>query len=391
MIFYIFLIDKNMIELEKYQAGHFEKNLGYKYFVPSAINDEWTWKTPALNLLLEKAAIKLGELNSYARLVPNIDLFIQLHVTKEAVVSSHIEGTKTNMDEALLPVEEIHPERRDDWQEVNNYIKALNNAIEELKSLPISSRLLKETHKILLQSVRGEHKLPGEFRTSQNWIGGTSLHDAVFIPPSHHLVNELMSDLEKFLNNDEINVPLLIRIAIAHYQFETIHPFLDGNGRIGRLMITLFLVSEGILDKPLLYPSLYFEKHKSLYYDNLSNVRTKNDMLQWIKYFLVGIEQSAAKAVETLSNILKLKESIEKEINSNFGRRSNSAHTLVHFLFKDPVISINKAAKECNLSFKAANDLVALMQKSNYLKELTKQSRNRIFIFEPYLKIFDND
>jgi len=312
-------------------------------------------------------------------------------VTKEAVVSSHIEGTKTNMDEALLPVEEIHPERRDDWQEVNNYIKALNNAIEELKSLPISSRLLKETHKILLQSVRGEHKLPGEFRTSQNWIGGTSLHDAVFIPPSHHLVNELMSDLEKFLNNDEINVPLLIRIAIAHYQFETIHPFLDGNGRIGRLMITLFLVSEGILDKPLLYPSLYFEKNKSLYYDNLSNVRTKNDMLQWIKYFLVGIEQSAAKAVETLSNILKLKESIEKEINSNFGRRSNSAHTLVHFLFKDPVISIDKAAKECNLSFKAANDLVALMQKSNYLKELTKQSRNRIFIFEPYLKIFDND
>ncbi|HOF99453.1 MAG: Fic family protein [Paludibacteraceae bacterium] len=380
-----------MIELEKYQAGHFEKNLGYKYFVPSTINDEWTWKTPALNLLLEKAAIKLGELNSYARLVPNIDLFIQLHVTKEAVVSSHIEGTKTNMDEALLPVEEIHPERRDDWQEVNNYIKALNNAIEELKSLPISSRLLKETHKILLQSVRGEHKLPGEFRTSQNWIGGTSLHDAVFIPPSHHLVNELMSDLEKFLNNDEINVPLLIRIAIAHYQFETIHPFLDGNGRIGRLMITLFLVSEGILDKPLLYPSLYFEKNKSLYYDNLSNVRTKNDMLQWIKYFLVGIEQSAAKAVETLSNILKLKESIEKEINSNFGRRSNSAHTLVHFLFKDPVISIDKAAKECNLSFKAANDLVALMQKFNYLKELTGQSRNRIFIFEPYLKIFDND
>lgn len=380
-----------MIELEKYQAGHFEKNLGYKYFVPSTINDEWTWKTPALNLLLEKAAIKLGELNSYARLVPNIDLFIQLHVTKEAVVSSHIEGTKTNMDEALLPVEEIHPERRDDWQEVNNYIKALNNAIEELKSLPISSRLLKETHQILLQSVRGEHKLPGEFRTSQNWIGGTSLHDAVFIPPSHHLVNELMSDLEKFLNNDEINVPLLIRIAIAHYQFETIHPFLDGNGRIGRLMITLFLVSEGILDKPLLYPSLYFEKNKSLYYDNLSNVRTKNDMLQWIKYFLVGIEQSAAKAVETLSNILKLKESIEKEINSNFGRRSNSAHTLVHFLFKDPVISIDKAAKECNLSFKAANDLVALMQKFNYLKELTGQSRNRIFIFEPYLKIFDND
>ncbi|ACF13273.1 filamentation induced by cAMP protein Fic [Chloroherpeton thalassium ATCC 35110] len=380
-----------MIELEKYRSGRFEKSYGYKYFVPSAINDEWVWKTPSVNRLLEKAAVKLGELNSFARLVPNIDLFIQLHVTKEAVVSSRIEGTQTNMDEALLPLEEIRPERRNDWLEVNNYIRALNEAVEALKKLPVSSRLLKNTHQILLQSVRGQHKLPGEYRTSQNWIGGNSLADAVFVPPHHQLVNELMSDLEKFLNNEEINVPSLIRIAIAHYQFETIHPFLDGNGRIGRLMITLYLVSESILDKPLLYLSLFFEKNKGLYYDNLTKVRTQNDMLQWIKYFLVGIEQTATKAVETLTSILELKASIEGEISSLFGRRSHSALALLNVLFQNPFTTIEQAREKCNLSYKAANDLVRKMQEHGYLKEMTGQSRNRIFIFEPYLNIFDNE
>lgn len=380
-----------MIELEKYEAGHFERQSGYEYFVPNKINGEWIWKTPKINSLIEKAAIKLGELNSFARLVPNIDLFIQLHVTKEAVISSRIEGTQTNMNEALLPIEEIRPERRNDWQEVNNYIRAINEAIVELEKLPISSRLLKNTHRTLLQSVRGEHKLPGTYRTSQNWIGGNSLADAVFIPPTHQLVNELMGDLEIFLNNDEINVPALVRIAIAHYQFETIHPFLDGNGRIGRLMITLYLVSEKILDKPLLYLSLYFEKNKSLYYDNLSRVRTHNDMLQWVKYFLVGIEQTATQAVDTLSNILNLKECLENEIYSTFGRRSNSALKLLTALFKEPIVTIDQAAKICKLSYKAANDLVIKMQESKYLKEVTGQSRNRIFIFEPYLNVFGND
>ncbi|MEE4197533.1 MAG: Fic family protein [Bacteroidales bacterium] len=380
-----------MKEIEKYQSGHFEKGYNYKYFVPTLINDEWVWKTPVINRLLEKAAIKLGELNSFARLVPNIDLFIQLHVTKEAVVSSRIEGTQTNMDEAILPIEEISPDRKNDWLEVNNYIQALNTAIEELKTLPISSRLLKKTHKILLCSVRGEHKLPGKYRTSQNWIGGNSLADAVFVPPQHQMVNDLMSDLEKFLNNDDLSVPSLIRIAIAHYQFETIHPFLDGNGRIGRLLITLYLVSERILDKPLLYLSSYFEKNKGLYYDNLSIVRSNHSMLQWIKYFLVGIEQTATQAVLTLSNILKLKESIENNINANFGRRSNSALVLLQALFVNPVTTIDKASNVCNLSFKAANDLVKLMQQKGYLKELTGQTRNRIFIFEPYLKVFDHE
>lgn len=377
-----------MKEIEKYRAGHFEKGFGYRFFVPDLINDEWSWRTPIINKLLEKAAIKLGELNSFARLVPNIDLFIQLHVTKEAVVSSRIEGTRTNMDEALLPIEEIKPERQDDWLEVKNYIAALNEAIVELQHLPISSRLLRNTHKTLLQSGRGEHKLPGEFRTSQNWIGGASLSDAVFIPPQHQLVNLLMGDLESFLNNDQIEVPALIRIAIAHYQFETIHPFLDGNGRIGRLMITLFLVNEGILEKPLLYLSEYFENNKELYYDNLTRVRTHNNMIQWIKYFLVGVEKTASNAVDTLSEVIQLKNDLESQINSGFGRRSNSALLLLNILFRNPVTTIENAARGCSLSYKAANDLVKIMHEKNIVEEMTGQSRNRIFIFKPYLDIF---
>ena len=380
-----------MIELEKYQSGHFEKAYNYQYFVPQPINAEWIWKSPLINKLLEKAAVRLGELNSFARLVPDIDLFIQLHVTKEAVVSSRIEGTRTNMNEAILPVEEIKPENRNDWKEVQNYIQALNEAITDLEKLPVSSRLLKSTHKTLLQNVHGETRQPGEYRTSQNWIGGNSLTDASFIPPHHQFVNELMSDLEKFLNNEEINVPTLIRIAIAHYQFETIHPFLDGNGRIGRLLITLFLVSEKILDQPLLYLSTYFEKNKSLYYENLSLVRTHSDMLHWIVYFLAGIEETAAKAVQTLSGILELKDTIEKDIRTNYGRRSQKAQILLNSLFRDPVTTATQASKICGISFKAANDLINRMRKDNYLKEITGQSRNRTFIFEKYLDLFKND
>ena len=215
--------------------------------------------------------------------------------------------------------------------------------------------------------------------------------DAIFVPPQHLLVNDLMGDLEKFLNNDEIDVPALVRIAIAHYQFETIHPILDGNGRIGRLMVTLYLVSEEILDKPLLYLSTWFDKNKELYYDNLNRVRTQNGMLQWIKYFLAGVEQTATQAVQTLSKVLALKAGIEQEISLSFGRRSNSALLLLNSLFKDPATSVDKAAKTCNLSYKAANDLVALMQEKKYLTEMTGQTRNRMFIFEPYLNAFFND
>ncbi len=374
--------------IEEFKAGHFEKRLNYRYFVPSIINQQWKWEDAGLNTLLEKASIKLGELNSFARLVPNIDLFIQLHVTKEAVVSSSIEGTQTNMDEALLPVEEINPERRNDWIEVHNYTVALNEAIEQLTKLPLSSRLLRMAHKELMNGVRGDHKMPGEFRISQNWIGGASLSDAVFIPPAEDYVHPLMSDLENFLHNNEIQVPALIRIGLAHYQFETIHPFLDGNGRIGRLLITLYLVSEKILEKPLLYLSTFFEKNKTLYYDNLTRVREKNDLLQWLRYFLVGVEETADKAVQTLTWILQLKTELENEIQQHFGRRSNSGLKLLTYLFKQPIVNVKDVEKACVLSTKAANDLVAIFEEKQWLKKIGHSERYRRFVFDPYLTLF---
>ncbi|MBR3413493.1 MAG: Fic family protein [Bacteroidales bacterium] len=377
-----------MIRLEDYKSGHIEQGVGYKYFVPSLINDEWTWQDTTINTLLEKASLRLGELNSFSRLVPNIDLFIQLHVTKEAVLSSRIEGTQTRMDEALLPQTEIQEERRNDWQEVRNYVDAINDAIANLDRLPISSRLIRSTHKILLTSVRGEHKLPGEFRTSQNWIGGNSIADARFIPPHHQLVGDLMGDLEKFLNNPDTNVPDLIKIAIAHYQFETIHPFLDGNGRIGRLLITLYMVQEKILAQPLLYLSTYFEKRKDLYYDNLNSVRVNSDMTHWIKYFLVGVEQTASLASQTLSNILRFKEDIENHVRANYGRRSSNAILLIHQLMRNPMVTVDDAARMCDTSYKSANEIIKLLCADGYLVESTGQSRNRLFHFKPYTDIF---
>lgn len=379
------------MEIEKFEAGLYEQGFQYKYFVPNKINHEWTWADPSINDLLEKAAVKLGELNSFSRLVPNIDLFIQLHVTKEAVISSRIEGTRTKMDEALLPAEEILPERKDDWKEVNNYIRAMNGAVAELEKLPLSSRLIKHTHRILLDSVRGEHKTPGEFRKSQNWIGGNSIADARFIPPHHEYVLDLMSDLEAFLNNAEIHVPALIRIAVAHYQFETIHPFLDGNGRIGRLLITLFLVKEGILHRPLLYLSSYFEKRKDLYYDNLDGTRTQNDLSHWIKYFLVGIEQTSEQAVKTLSEVLRFKDKTENKIRATYGKRSASAILLVHELLKSPFVNIEQVKSVCGLSYKAANDLVGKLRDDGLLVNLNQKTRNRTFVFKQYLDLFGND
>lgn len=378
-----------MISIEKFKAGRYEPGYGYKYFVPNLINDTWIWNDPSLNHLLEKAAIKLGELNSFSRLVPNIDLFIQLHVAKEAVISSRIEGTQTRMDEALLPENEISPERRDDWKEVNNYIIAINTAITELKNLPISSRLIRQTHRLLLNSVRGEHKQPGEFRSSQNWIGGKSIADAKFIPPTHQLVPELMGDLERFLNNDQLPIPSLLKIAIAHYQFETIHPFLDGNGRIGRLLITLFLVKEGLLEKPLLYLSDFFENPKDLYYDNLNGIRTQNDILQWLKYFLVGIEQTSTHAVKTLSAILQLKDNLENYVREKYGRKSTNAIILLNALYRNPFVRIEQVKTICDLSYKAANDLVKQLCEKSILVETTGQNRNRLFAFAPYLALFD--
>lgn len=378
-----------MIQIEKFKAGEIRQSIDYKYFLPHLVNTDWGWNDAKINKLIEQASFQLGQLNSYAKLVPNIDLFIHLHITKEAVVSSKIEGTQTHFDEAFLKEENVAKERKDDWQEVQNYTQALNNAIEELNNLPISSRLLLKTHEVLMQGVRGEKKTPGEYRRSQNWIGGKSLVDAVFIPPHFDHLNELIGDLENFIHNENLEIPMLIKAAIIHYQFETIHPFLDGNGRIGRLLITLFLIEKKVLAKPLLYLSSYFEKNKNLYYDNLTRVRTHNDLLQWIKYFLVGIAQTAQQAVETLSKIIDLKLHTEQMIQAEFGKRIKTGLLLHNYLLKQPLVSIKEVQKVCNITPKSAGDLVTLFEQKKLLNEFTGQFRNRIFIYQPYLNLFE--
>jgi len=376
------------MDIKEFKAGSYRKGYEYHYFLPEKINHSFFWTDEVINELLEKASLKLGELNSFSRFVPDTDMFIIMHIFKEAVVSSRIEGTQTNIEEALIEEREIEPERRDDWKEVNNYVNAMNAAIEELETLPLSNRLIKNTHKILVSSGRGERKNPGEFRQSQNWIGGASLADAVFIPPAQTELPDLMSDLEFFHHNSEIKVPHLVKIAIAHYQFETIHPFLDGNGRIGRLLITLYLVSSGILGKPLLYLSDYFEKNKTLYYDNLTFVRTKNDLGQWIKFFLTGVIQTAENAVATLKKITDLKASIEKERILLMGKRSKQGIEFLHRLFKKPVVTIKDVQTMTGLSPKAANDLVKAFVEQKILVETTGYQRNRVFVFDEYVRMF---
>lgn len=243
------------MDIKNFKAGIYLQQYQYKCFLPNKVNNEWIISDPSINKLLEEANLRLGELNAFSFIVPDVELFIRMHVIKEATTSSRIEGTQTNIEEAVLKEEDIIPENREDWRGVNNYIEAMNISIENLKKLPLSTRIIKEAHKILLTNVRGESRLPGEYRTSQNWIGGATLKDAIFIPPHHSYLSELLNDLENFINNENINVPHLIKVAIIHYQFETIHPFLDGNGRIGRLLITLYLVANKILARPILYLS----------------------------------------------------------------------------------------------------------------------------------------
>ena len=377
------------MDIKDFKAGTLRNSAGYKYFLPEKINHSYVWTDETINKLLEEASLKIGELNAFSRFVPDTDMFILMHISKEAVVSSRIEGTKTNIEEAFIEEKEIDPEKRDDWKEVINYIKAMNNAIKKLKSLPLSNRLIRDTHKILLSSGRGKYKNPGEFRKSQNWIGGSSINDAVFVPPAWNELPDLLSDFEKFLHNNEIKTPHLIKIAIAHYQFETIHPFLDGNGRIGRLLITLYLVANEVLEKPLLYLSDFFEKNRMLYYDNLMKVRLENDLGQWLKFFLTGIIQTSTNALNTLKQVTELKESIEKEKIMNMGKRSKTAMELLHYLFKKPVVNVKEVQEKTGLSAKAANDLVKEFMQKGIIKEITGYQRNRMFVFNEYMDLFN--
>jgi len=375
------------MKISAFQSGKFVQRNRYKSFEPVFVNTLWELDDSQLIMLLSEANIKLGELNAFSQLIPDVDFFIKMHVRKEATKSSRIEGTQTNIDEAIQKVENLQPEKKDDWQEVQNYVQAMNEAILNLQTLPISTRLLTNTHKILLQAVRGEHKMPGEYRRSQNWIGGSSIADAVFIPPHADGVNNYMSDLEKFLNNENLPVPALIKIAIAHYQFETIHPFLDGNGRIGRLMITLFLVSNRLLEKPTLYLSDFFEAHKSLYYDNLTRVRTHQNMLQWLKFFLEGIKATAENSIDTFKHIITLRDNIAQQL-MQLGKRQPQAKELLNFLYTNPITDAAETAQKLQLHKSTAHRLISDFVRLGILEEKTGYKRNRIFAFEDYIKLF---
>ncbi len=369
-----------------FRSGKYINQTYHQSFLPSKINRDWEISDMQVINLLSQADRHLGRLDMYSEYV-NIDLYIAMHIAKEAIQSSRIEGTQTQVEDAFLAKENIKKERRDDWEELQNYILAMNVAVSELQKLPFSGRLFCNTHRILLSGVRGERKLPGEYRRSQNWIGGATLNDAIFIPPAQQDIDELMSDLEIFAN-DELNpLPVLLKTALIHYQFETIHPFLDGNGRIGRLMITLYLVSQGVLKRPILYLSDFFEKHRSLYYDNLMRVRTHNDINQWFKFFLTGIIETSKKGTQTFNAILNIQQTLDERLKP-LGSRAADARLVFNELFKNPIIQVNQVEDIINKSNVSAYKLINDLEELGLIKEITGGQRDKLYAFHEYIELF---
>jgi Fic family protein len=362
---------------------------GYRAFIPARLPpDPPIVLDGELLTLLSQADISLGRLDGVVKVIPDPDFFVGMYVRREAVLSSQIEGTQSTLED-LLEVE-LEPDirgRRGDVGDIVNYIAAMNHGLSRLKELPLSLRLIREIHAELLRDVRGSHATPGEFRRTQNWIGpkGASLKQATFVPPPVPEMTEALGDFEKYLHAEQQNA-LLIRAGLAHAQFETIHPFLDGNGRVGRLLITFLLVHEGALRAPLLYLSYYFKLHRAEYYDRLMAVRLRGDWEGWLRFFLRGVAETAEQATDTAEHIFELREQNRSLVMDDTGP---NGLRLLSMLFKRPLINVNAVSRDLDISFPTANRLVARFEELDLLRELTGQRRSRLFRYEPYLRLFD--
>jgi Fic family protein len=357
-------------------------------YVPAALPPIPSLDMAQLYKSLDQAMKALGGIDALAKLLPDISLFLYMYVRKEALVSSQIEGTQSSLSDLLLFENDESPSvPDDDVEEVSNYIAALNHGLERMREgFPLSVRLIREMHKILLRGGRGSNKSPGEFRRSQNWIGGIRPGKARFVPPPPETVDDLMSDLEKFIHDEDQKLPVLIKAALVHVQFEAIHPFLDGNGRLGRLLITLLLCADGVLVEPILYLSLHFKEHRQLYYDMLQDVRLKGDWERWCEFFLDGVTETATQAADEAKKIIDLLEFDRVQIGQ-IGKAAPTALRIHAYLVKKPYLSLTKAAKELDISAPTINSVVAKLQEIGILKELTGQSRNRLFSYTKYLDI----
>ena len=364
----------------------------FKAFVPNPLPPD-----PPIALaskdhdLIEKANRALGRLDGVTTLLPDVSLFLYFYVRKEAVLSSQIEGTQSSFSDLLLHEESLAPGvPLDDVQEVSNYVAAMNHGLKRLleDDCPLSLRLIREMHKVLLSKGRGSDKTPGEFRRSQNWLGGTRPGNARFVPPPPNHVAECMSNLEKFLHDQPTRTPVLIKAALAHVQFETIHPFLDGNGRLGRLLVTLILCAEGALAQPLLYLSLFFKQHRQEYYDRLDAVRLKGDWLGWLRFFLEGVEQTAQQAADTAGRILKLFDEDHRKIE-NLGRKAGSVHLVHDLLQRHPITTISNATQRLSMTTPTVGSAIESLETLGIVREITGKQRDRIYVYDPYVKILD--
>ena len=377
------------MRLEKFKTGGYVKQSGFSAFNPSPIDVPWEWSDTSLNMLLERASGEIGGLNAFSELVPNIDIYIKMHIRTEANKSSKIEGTRTSIEEDLMRVEDVSPEKRDDHAEVQNYISALQHGIDRITKddFPLCLRLIREMHEVLMQGVRGANKTPGEFRKTQNWIGGSMPSTAIYVPPNVPDMTAALSDFEKFLNNDSNNIPHLIKAAIAHYQFETIHPFLDGNGRIGRLIIPLYLLNKGVITKPCFYISDYFERNRELYYGALDKPRKNGDLRYWAEFFLNAAVDTAKSAKLKFSNAVKLVNELNEKASAVKGNIEN-IRAILNAFYIEPMLNIKEICAKTSLQQRTVSNIVNDMRFHGILTETTGFTRNKSFILQKYVDAF---